>query len=49
MTMQAARTTATAAARALLNARLIDPGTGLDETGGVLVEDGTIVDLRPGA
>ena len=32
---------------ALLYARLIDPGTGLDETGGVLIEDGKIVDLGP--
>jgi dihydroorotase len=30
---------------ALLYARLIDPGTGLDETGGVLIEDRKIVDL----
>ena len=33
---------------ALLYARLIDPSTGLDETGGVLIEDGKIVDLGPG-
>ncbi len=33
---------------ALLYARLIDPGTGLDETGGVLIEDGKILDLGPG-
>jgi dihydroorotase len=32
---------------ALLYARLIDPGTGLDETGGALIEDGKIVDLGP--
>jgi dihydroorotase len=32
---------------ALLYARLIDPGTGLDETGGVLIEDGKILDLGP--
>ena len=32
---------------ALLYARLIDPSTGLDETGGVLIEDGKIVDLGP--
>ena len=32
---------------ALLYARLIDPGTGLDETGGLLIEDGKIVDLGP--
>jgi dihydroorotase len=33
---------------ALLYARLIDPSTGLDETGGVLIEDGKILDLGPG-
>jgi len=32
---------------ALLYARLIDPGTGLDETGGVLIEGGKILDLGP--
>jgi dihydroorotase len=32
---------------ALLYARLIDPGTGLDETGGVLIADGEILDLGP--
>ncbi len=32
---------------ALLYARLIDPGTGLDETGGVLIEDVKILDLGP--
>lgn len=32
---------------ALLYARLIDPGTGLDETGGVLIEDGKILELGP--
>ena len=32
---------------ALLYARLIDPSTGLDETGGVLIEDGKILDLGP--
>ena len=31
---------------ALLYARLIDPGTGLDETGGVLIEDGNIIAFR---
>jgi dihydroorotase len=30
---------------ALLYARLIDPSTGLDETGGVLIEDGKILDI----
>jgi dihydroorotase len=34
-------------ATALVNARLVDPGSGLDQTGGVLVADGTIVDLGP--
>jgi dihydroorotase len=33
---------------ALLYARLSDPSTGLDETGGVLIEDGKILDLGPG-
>ena len=32
---------------ALLYARLIDPSTGLDETGGVLIEDGKILDIGP--
>ena len=32
---------------ALLYARLIDPSTGLDETGGVLIEDGKILELGP--
>jgi dihydroorotase len=32
---------------ALLYARLIDPGTGLDETGGVLIEGGKIAELGP--
>ncbi len=30
--------------RALINARLLDPATGTDETGGVLIEDGLIQD-----
>ena len=29
----------------LINARLIDPDSGRDEPGGVLIEDGKIVDL----
>jgi dihydroorotase len=33
---------------ALLYARLIDPGTGLDETGGVLIEGGEILEFGPG-
>ena len=32
---------------AFLNARLIDPETGLDEPGGLLVKDGVIADLGP--
>jgi dihydroorotase len=32
---------------ALVNARLIDPSSGLDETGGVLIEDGLIADVGP--
>ena len=31
---------------ALLYARLIDPGTGLDETGGVLIEGGKIAEAQ---
>ncbi len=33
---------------ALVNARLIDPATGLDRQGGVLIMDGAIADLGPG-
>jgi dihydroorotase len=36
-----------ARATAFVNARLIDPASGLDQPGGVLVSDGTIVDLGP--
>ena len=32
---------------ALVNARLLDPASGRDELGGVLVEDGSIIDLGP--
>ena len=32
-------------AAALVNARLIDPASGLDETGGVVIADGMIVEL----
>jgi dihydroorotase len=32
---------------ALLNARLLDPATGLDQRGGVLIENGVIADLGP--
>ena len=30
---------------ALLNARLLDPHTGLDERGGLLIENGLVADL----
>ncbi len=33
---------------ALVNARLIDPATGLDRKGGLLIKDGIIADLGPG-
>ena len=33
---------------AYVNARLIDPASGLDATGGLLVEDGRIADIGPG-
>ncbi|KCZ51615.1 dihydroorotase [Hyphomonas pacifica] len=33
----------------IYNARLLDPATGLDETGAVLVEDGKITAITPGA
>jgi len=36
-----------AEATAFLNVRLIDPGTGKDEPGGLLVEEGVIADLGP--
>ncbi|HEV2082712.1 MAG TPA: dihydroorotase [Brevundimonas sp.] len=35
-------------ALAFVNARLLDPGSGLDATGAVLVEDGRIVDVATG-
>lgn len=34
-------------ATALINARLIDPASGRDEAGGLLIEDGVIADLGP--
>ena len=34
-------------ARAYLNARLLDPASGLDTVGGLIVEDGAIADLGP--
>jgi dihydroorotase len=47
MTMQALTPNLDTAARpaALLNARLIDPASGLDQPGGVLIADGKIADL----
>ena len=36
---------ATQEATAFLNARLIDPASGKDEPGGLLVREGTIADL----
>ncbi|MGZ5849588.1 MAG: dihydroorotase, partial [Methyloceanibacter sp.] len=45
--MQAASSDRDTAARpaAFVNARLIDPASGLDQTGGVLIADGKITDL----
>ena len=34
--------------RAYTNARLLDPASGLDETGALLIEDGRIADVGPG-
>lgn len=48
MTMQAPAADRDGRPTALLNARLIDPGTGLDVTGGVLIADGKVVDFGPG-
>jgi dihydroorotase len=45
MTMQASSPDRNGRPTALLNARLIDPGTGLDQKGGLLAADGAIVDL----
>ncbi|MGH6824507.1 dihydroorotase [Methyloceanibacter sp.] len=45
--MQAPTPDRTGRPLALLHARLIDPGTRLDETGGVLIADGMIADLGP--
>jgi dihydroorotase len=39
--------TAATEATAFLNARLVDPASGKDEPGGLLVEDGVIADLGP--
>lgn len=48
-TMQASTQDQRAPSRpfALVNARLIDPFSGLDQTGGVLIVDGKIVDVGP--
>jgi dihydroorotase len=46
--MQATAPDRNASRTALLNARLIDPGSGLDQKGGALIADGKIVDLGPG-
>jgi dihydroorotase len=48
MSMQAAAPDRNGRPTALLNARLMDPGTGLDQKGGVLIADGKIADLGPG-
>ncbi len=34
--------------RAIYNARIIDPATGVDDKGGVLIENGVILDVGPG-
>ncbi len=45
---EAPPSTATQAGRiALLNARIVDPATGRDEIGGLLIEDGLIADFGP--
>ena len=36
------------ARRAIYNARIIDPATGTDDKGGVLIENGVIIDVGPG-
>ena len=33
----------------IFNARLLDPASGLDEIGGILIEDGFITAISPGA
>jgi dihydroorotase len=47
MTMQAATTHHDAKALALVNVRLLDPATSIDQKGGVLIKDGTIAALGP--
>ena len=47
MAMQAASPIHEHRATALINARLIDPASGLDQQGGVLIADGKIADLGP--
>jgi dihydroorotase len=47
MSMQAPAPDRNGRATALLNARLIDPATGLDQKGGVLITNGKIADVGP--
>jgi dihydroorotase len=47
MTMQAPSTEHDRRVTALVNARLIDPASGLDQRGGVLIADGRIAELGP--
>jgi len=47
MSMQTPDSDRNGRATALLNARLIDPATGLDQKGGVLIADGKIADVGP--
>jgi dihydroorotase len=48
MSMQASAPDSTGRGMALVNARLIDPNSGLDQKGGLLIADGTIANLGPG-
>jgi dihydroorotase len=48
MAMHAASSNLEPSRTALVNARLIDPATGRDQVGGVLIADGRIADLGPG-
>ena len=45
--MRKPETSADEGAFTFLNARLIDPATGKDEPGGLLVRDGIIADMGP--
>jgi dihydroorotase len=47
MDMQARTPGSTSRAIAFINARLIDPASGLDQPGGVLIQDDLIVDVGP--